>query len=61
MKEPAERPTERTPFYRAVVDVDWEVRGKRITLTPDDDPTDEVPPKVAAWMLRCGAIEEVTR
>lgn len=58
MKPPAERP----PLYQAVVDqVDWEVRGRRIVLKRADEPTDEIPPKVAAWMLRCGAIEEVKR
>jgi hypothetical protein len=54
MKDEKQRP----PLLRATVDVDWVVGGKKHRLTPDDEPTRDVPPKVAAWMLRCGALVE---
>ena len=50
----------RPPLLRATVDVDWPGRGGKTNhLGPSDPPTREVPPKVAAWMLRCGALVDV--
>lgn len=47
------------PLYEATVDVDWPVRGKKRVLKAGKR-SDKVPPETAAWMLACGALEEVT-
>lgn len=52
--------TSAKPSYRALVEVDWEVRGKIVRLGPGDPPTGEIPPKALAFFLSCGAVEEVT-
>lgn len=55
----AEMKKTRPPLLRATVVCDWEVAGKRVTLSPDDPPTRDVPAKVAAWMVECGALVPV--
>lgn len=49
------------PLLRATVDVDWIEGGKKKRLTPDDEPTRDVPRAVAAWCTECGALVEVER
>jgi len=49
----------RPPLLRATVDIDWEVRGRKYRLTPEDEPTRDVPAKVSGWCIRCGALEVV--
>lgn len=46
------------PLYRANVDVEWPEGGRLMTLGPGDKPA-PIPPKIAAWLVRCGAVEEV--
>lgn len=50
--------SERPPRYRATVDVDWPGKDGKQVLAAGKT-SDKVPPKVAAWMLACGALEEV--
>lgn len=59
MTTPA-KPSAQAARYRALVEVDWEARGKRVSLSPDDAPTGDIPPKALAFFLSCNAVEEVS-